>query len=208
MDVLKSRATCVTTDFALDEETGTSKFGLMEMQGGDSSGRGIHATLGGMIVGKTIKYTKNNQAMAFLTVEDLVGTAEVIVFPKSYETYKDYLNEEEKVFIEGRVSVEDDRPSKLILEKITRFGDIPKELWIAFPSKDAYLAKADVVRSLVNAGGGIDGVFIFLRNTKQYMKLPGMVSVTPETLAVFREEFGEKNVSSRVSRVPRERRRR
>ncbi|MGN0274447.1 MAG: DNA polymerase III subunit alpha [Chordicoccus sp.] len=208
MDVLKSRATCVTTDFALDEETGTSKFGLLEMQGGDSSGRGIRVTLGGMIVGKTIKYTKNNQAMAFLTIEDLVGTAEVIVFPKSYETYKDYLNEEEKVFIEGRVSVEDDRPSKLILEKITRFSDVPRELWIAFPSKDAYLAKADVVRSLVNAGGGIDGVFIFLRNTKQYMKMPGTVSVTPETLAVFREEFGEKNVSSRVSPMPRERKRR
>lgn len=78
---------------------------------------GQKVIIGGMITDKTIKYTKNNKVMAFLTVEDLVGTVEVVVFPRDYEKSQQFLNEEGRVFIQGRVSAEDDRASKLILEK-------------------------------------------------------------------------------------------
>lgn len=63
---------------------------------------GSKAVIGGMITTKTIKYTKTNKAMAFLTVEDLVGTVEVVVFPKDYEKNQQWMNEDEKVFIRGR----------------------------------------------------------------------------------------------------------
>ena len=81
---------------------------------------------------KTIKYTKNNKVMAFFTLEDLVGTAEVVVFPRDYEKWQRYLNEEAKLFVQGRVDAGDDRGAKIILEKVRSFEEIPRELWIQF----------------------------------------------------------------------------
>ena len=87
-----------TSDFQQDEETNLPKV---------TDGQKV--IIGGMITDKTIKYTKNNKVMAFLTVEDLVGTVEVVVFPRDYEKSQQFLNEEGRVFIQGRVSAEDDR---------------------------------------------------------------------------------------------------
>ena len=83
-----------------------------------------------MITAKTIKYTKNNKVMAFLTLEDLAGSVEVIVFPKDYEKNQQYLEEESKVFIRGRVSEEDEADSKLICETVIPFEQTRKELWL------------------------------------------------------------------------------
>ncbi|MDO4513084.1 MAG: DNA polymerase III subunit alpha, partial [Lachnospiraceae bacterium] len=92
----RKNITAMTADFLLDEETGAVR--VMD---------GSTVTIGGMIADKKIKYTKNDKIMAFLTVEDLVGTIEVIVFPKDYEKYASELIEDAKVFIRGRVSVEE-----------------------------------------------------------------------------------------------------
>ena len=92
-----------TLDFQIDDETGRSRVR-----------DGAKEIVGGMITNKTIKYTRNNKTMAFLTIEDLMGTVEVVVFPRDYERNQNYLNEDSKVFIKGRVSEEDDAPSKLI----------------------------------------------------------------------------------------------
>ena len=73
--------------------------------------------VGGMITDKTIKYTKNNKTMAFLTLEDLLGTVEVIVFPRDYERYHTYLNVDEKIFVSGHANVEEDKNGKIICEK-------------------------------------------------------------------------------------------
>ena len=90
---------------------------------------------------KKIKYTKNDQIMAFLTVEDMVGSVEVIVFPKDYEKNSYKLTDENKVFIQGRVSVEEERDGKLISEKITAFDEIPRKVWLKFPNMDSYIAR-------------------------------------------------------------------
>ena len=101
-----------TSDFVLEEETGAVK---VEDQS--------RVVIGGMVAAKTVKYTKNDKIMAFLNMEDLVGNVEVVVFPKDYEKYGDLLKEEEKLFIRGRVSVEEDKDAKLICEQIVRFED-------------------------------------------------------------------------------------
>ena len=85
-----------------------------------------------MIVGKTIKYTKNNKVMAFLTIEDLVGTVEVIVFPKDYERYQNLMEADAKIFIKGRINAEDEKDGKLICEQIFRFDDATREIWLQF----------------------------------------------------------------------------
>ena len=105
-EMMEKTISAKTSDFQQDEETNLPK--VMD---------GQKVIIGGMITDKTIKYTKNNKVMAFLTVEDLVGTVEVVVFPRDYEKSQQFLNEEGRVFIQGRVSAEDDRASKLILEK-------------------------------------------------------------------------------------------
>ena len=120
--------TAKTTDFYLDEETHRT-----------AVEDGSRATIGGMIMDKKIKYTKNDQIMAFLTVEDMVGSVEVIVFPKDYEKNSYKLTDENKVFIQGRVSVEEERDGKLISEKITAFDEIPRKVWLKFPNMDSYI---------------------------------------------------------------------
>ena len=103
----RKNISAVTADFMLDEETNAVK--IKDNQS---------VVIGGIITEKTIKYTKQNKAMAFITVEDLFGTVEVIIFPRDYEKYSRYLNEDEKVFVAGHANVEEDKNGKLICEKI------------------------------------------------------------------------------------------
>lgn len=101
-----------TNDFALEEETNTVR--VIDQ---------TTAIVGGMISNKTVKYTKTNQVMAFLELEDLVGTVEIVVFPRDYEKYGSLLAEDAKIFVKGRVSVEEDKDAKLICEQIVGFDE-------------------------------------------------------------------------------------
>ncbi len=101
-----------TADFAIDEETGRAQ---VEDQ--------TNVIIGGMIADKNIKYTRNDKVMAFLTVEDLVGSVEVVVFPKDYEKYSALLTEDAKIFVKGRVSLEEDKDGKVICEQIVSFEE-------------------------------------------------------------------------------------
>ena len=82
---LKKNITANAIDFVLEEESGAVKIE-------DNA----HVVIGGMIATKTIKFTKYNQAMAFITIEDLTGTVEVIIFPRDYERYQRYLQDDAK----------------------------------------------------------------------------------------------------------------
>ena len=184
-DIMEKMATPRTSSSQQDEETGFPK--VID---------GQKAILGGMITDKTIKYTKNNKVMAFFTLEDLVGTVEVVVFPRDYEKCQVLLNDEEKVFIQGRVSAEDDRPSKLILEKIRSFEDIPRELWIQFPDREAYGEKEQELLADLKQSPGKDSVVIFLRDVKAMKKLSAAyhVEITDSWLESMCKKYGVSNV--------------
>ena len=160
-DKWKKNITRTTLEFQLDEETGRAKVH-----------DGAKETVGGMITAKTIKYTKNNKVMAFLTLEDLAGSVEVIVFPKDYEKNQQYLEEESKVFIRGRVSEEDEADSKLICEKVIPFEQTRKELWLQYPDKAAYLAGEQELFAMLADTEGDDEVIIYCRKEKAVKKLP------------------------------------
>ena len=157
----KKNITRTTLEFQLDEETGRAKVH-----------DGAKETVGGMITAKTIKYTKNNKVMAFLTLEDLAGSVEVIVFPKDYEKNQQYLEEESKVFIRGRVSEEDEADSKLICETVIPFEQTRKELWLQYPDKAAYLAGEQELFAMLADTEGDDTVIIYCRKEKAVKKLP------------------------------------
>ncbi len=160
-DIWEKHITARTAEFFLQEETGEA--GVTD---------GSRAMIGGMVADKTIKYTKDNKVMAFIKLEDLVGSVEVIVFPKSYEKYADKLKEEEKIFIYGRVSAEEEKDAKLICEKIEGFDEIPKKLWLKFDTMAAYRDKEGQVEEILNASKGPDQVIYYIEETKQMKKLP------------------------------------
>ncbi len=181
----KKNITKTTADFMLDEETGETRVE-----------DGAKVTIGGMITEKKIKYTKNEKVMAFLQVEDLVGSVEVIVFPRDYEKYGNAVMEDSKVFIKGRVSVEEDKDAKLVCEQITTFEQMPKKLWIKFPTKDAYEQQKDTLFDILREAEGKDNVVIYVENPKAMNPLPANWNVSAQAALIERLEsvFGEGNV--------------
>lgn len=174
-----------TNDFKYDETSGETKV---------SDGQKV--TVGGMIESKTIKYTKRNEVMAFLTIEDLVGTVEVIVWPSDYEKNSQWLVEDSKVFVEGRVSAEDEKDAKVICNRIIPFESVPKKLWIRFENRDRYNECEEQLNKLIADSDGKDIIVIYIVETKEKKELSkGMsISADAETVERFCQAFGADNV--------------
>lgn len=181
----KKSISATTADFQLDEETGHTKVH-----------DGAKEIIGGMITEKTIKHTKTNQMMAFITVEDLLGTVEIVVFPRDYEKNRDYLEVDSKVFVRGRVSEEDDKPSKMICEKIIPFERTKKELWIQFPDKATFLDEEQIVYGYLADSDGDDEVMIYCAKERAVKKLPKNrnIGINEQILSRLMNHFGEKRV--------------
>ena len=181
----RKNVTAATADFLMDEETGATKVR-----------DGERVTVGGMITDKTIKYTRNNQAMAFLTIEDLFGTVEVVVFPRDYERNQGIMQKDEKVFIRGRANVEEEKNGKIICEKVYSFDEAKRELWIQFENKEAFQKKeAELYEAIADSDGG-DIVVIYLSAEKVMKRLPASRSVliSPGLKEKLADKFGLKNV--------------
>ncbi len=183
---LRQHTTANAADFVLDEETGVPR--LRD---------GQVVTVGGMVAEKKIKYTKTSQVMAFVTLEDLTGSVEVIVFPKSYAAAAGSLEEDEKVLIRGRVSVEEEADAKLICESVTPFSEIPHRLWIRFATPEVYLSHAEALQKIIDDHGGRDQVVLYIEDPKSRKVLPpGQgVRADDELLAVLAAEVGKENVT-------------
>ncbi|MBQ5851455.1 MAG: DNA polymerase III subunit alpha [Lachnospiraceae bacterium] len=174
-----------TSDFYLDEETNAVRVK-----------DGSRVIIGGMIMDKKIKYTKHDEIMAILTIEDLVGSVEVLVFPQSYAKYSAKLNEESKVLIEGRVQAEEDKDGKLICEKVTSFSEIPRKVWIKYPSMAAYKENEAKLFDTIFESEGNDSIVIYIEDTKQMKTLPPNKNIHADTkiLEKLRGIFGDDNV--------------
>lgn len=189
--IWRKRITAKTADFLLDEESGAIK-----------AADGSSVTIGGMIASKKIKYTKNDKVMAFLQVEDLVGSVEVIVFPKDYEKNSAKLVEDAKVFIRGRVSAEEEKDGKLVCEAITTFEEEEekmqsgKKLWIKFPDKETYQSREQELFHAIADSDGKNPVGIFIENPKAMKTLPSNrnVKADQELLEKLSGIFGMENV--------------
>jgi len=153
--------------------------------------------IGGLIRDVSIKSTKNNKMMAFLTIEDLYGTVEVVVFPKDYEKYSQKLVADNKVFIQGRVSEKDDEKSSLTCSKITLFDEVPSQLWIRFANKEEYDKLQEEMFEMLKYSDGNDVVVVYFVEEKQKLLLPPSrnVKITPEIITNLQEKFGQKNIA-------------
>ena len=160
-EMWRRNITNTTADFMMDEESG-------EVAAQD----GRIVTIGGMIAEKKIKYTKNERVMAFLQVEDLLGSIEVIVFPGQYEKFGKEIVEDNKVFIRGRVSLEEEKDGKLICEQITPFENVTRKLWIKFATKEEYEGRKEELFDALRQSEGKDSVVIYVAQPKMMNALP------------------------------------
>lgn len=187
-ELWEKHVTAKTAEFLLQEETGEAAVRDGEV-----------VTIGGIIADKTIKYTKKNKVMAYLRLEDLVGSVEVLIFEKTYEKYSSKLKEENKVFIKGRVSAEEDKDAKVICDKVEEFDEVPKKLWLKFKDMEDYQKISPKVEEILGASDGADQVIYYVEETKQLKKLPPNRNVCAgkELLEALEEILGEENVKLR-----------
>lgn len=183
--IWRKRITATTADFVWNDET----FSIAVPDGKS-------VVVGGIIADKKIKYTKNDKVMAFLTLEDLLGSIEVVVFPRDYEKNAQKLVTDQKVFIKGRVSSEEERDGKLICESITAFDEIPKKLWVKFATREEYEAAEKELLELIADSDGRDTVVIYVENIRAMKELPKNRSVCADAELLNRlgTKFGEENV--------------
>ena len=179
--------TNVSSDFEVDDELGETK-----------ARDGAIATIGGLITEKTIKTTKKGQLMAFLTVEDVVGTVEVVVFPNSFTANRVVIDHAEKVFVTGKVQANVDENAKLICDKVVDFASIPRKLWIRFANLSDYEDKKDELYGILYNSDGKDTVVIYCTKENKRLTLPASrtIRVDSELIQKLQSMYGEKNVTT------------
>jgi DNA polymerase-3 subunit alpha len=183
---MKQNTTVLACDFSREEETG--KIGVKDNE---------TVVVGGMIAAKSLKFTRNNQQMAFITLEDLTGSVEVIVFPRQFERYRQYIEDDAKIYIAGKVTVEEEQDGKVICDRIIPFDDMPKEVWIQFADKESYSRRERELFDLIRKNsGGMDEVCIYIKSEKKYKKLgrANAVNADSRMLEQLYSFIGEKNV--------------
>lgn len=169
MELMEKNCSHSSADF-LPEEDGENA-GMAKVGDGES------VIIGGIIEHKRVMTTKKNTLMAFITIEDLYGTVEVVVFPRDYEKNKHLLQEDTKVFIRGRAQVEEDRAGKLICRDVISFDQIPCELWLRFPDKHIYQENETELLRRIMLYDGRDQICIYLDAEKQTKRMPAKYHV-------------------------------
>ena len=184
-ELWKTHVSRHASDFAVDEESGQTV-----VQDGET------AMIGGMVADRRIKYTKRDQIMCFLTLEDLTGSVEVIVFPRDYEKFSSLIGEDSKLFVRGKVQVEEEKEGKLICQEITPFEEMPRKLWLRFATREAYAEAEPEISQLVQDNGGRDRITVYVETPRSMKTLPpgSGIRVTGELLERLKARFGEENV--------------
>lgn len=185
--MVKKYITNVSSDFEIDDETGETKVK-----------DGAVATIGGLITNKTIKTTKKGQLMAFFTLEDVVGTVEVVVFPNSFTANRVVMDHAEKVFVTGKVQANVDENAKLICDKVVDFNTIPRKLWIRFESLSAYEEKKAELDGILHDSDGKDTVVIYCTRENKRITLPSnrTIKVNSELIQKLQAMYGDKNITT------------
>ncbi|MBR4015064.1 MAG: DNA polymerase III subunit alpha [Anaerotignum sp.] len=154
--------------------------------------------VGGMAAAVSVKYTRNNDKMAFLTLEDFQGSMEIILFPKVYEKCVPFLREEEVLLVKGRASVSADGEGKVIASEVVPLvsgeKEPPQSLWLK-QSAEREVPLEQITAILQKYHGDVP-VYIYQEKTKQKMKAdrPNWVTGEDALCEELRILLGEKNV--------------
>lgn len=184
MASMEKQITAKSTDFEPDEERGLAVV---------KDGRNY--IVGGLISNVTVKLTKTNQNMAFVTLEDLYGTVEVILFPRDYQKYRDLLVMDTGVYVRGRASVSEEN-GKLVAETVISMDAVPTEIWIQVENIGCFQEKRDMLYNIIRRAPGDREIIIYSREEKAVKRLPSYENISGEApvLEELQNLFGEKNI--------------
>lgn len=184
-DMLKSVCNASSLDFAYDEEEGMVNVAP-----------GKDYILGGIASVVNIKLTRNNQRMAFITLEDLVGSVEVIVFPRDFEKYRELIEEGRKYIISGKASLEENDAAKLIAGKIIPFEEVPREVWLQFENKSELERVEDELNKIFEGNKGNARVMLYCREERQVKQVNAIrgISYAEAVIDELKHKLGSENV--------------
>ena len=188
-DLIDRFATASTLDFIPEEGTGKT-----------TARDNGNYTLCGLVEQINVKMTRNNEAMAFVTLEDLYGQIEVVVFPKVYDTARMVLDKNRGIIVSGRASISEEE-GKLLASEIRTFDavkarmeDESKELWILLPNREELAHVSSELDKLLNDYPGGTKVFIQLKEEKRGLVTRNTVHVDEGLLSQLKLEYGANSV--------------
>ena len=156
---LEKVSTTTTFDLLnINDEIGKELNGLKD---------GSTIVLGGIIVEKKNKITKNNNMMAFITLEDLYGVIECIVFPTTFERYNKYLKEDNIIVIQGKISISEVEEPKIIVEKISELNIHKKEKIYVKLSSNSHVNILDKIKAILIKYTGDTPVYLYLEKERK-----------------------------------------
>ncbi|MCR1899157.1 DNA polymerase III subunit alpha [Irregularibacter muris] len=185
---LLKRKVSITSDqlYHGDEEEGQENFLRDEQK----------VIVGGIIAHKKQKITKNNHMMAFITLEDLYGPMEVIVFPTIYRKFNHLLEEDKAVIIEGRLNLKENEEPVIICEKVTPLVKIKtQKLYIKIPTSLDHSIFSEIKPILMKYEGNTP-VIVYFESTKQKTLTNEKLWVKPqeEMIKLLEEKLGKNMV--------------
>lgn len=152
--------------------------------------------IGGVINKKSIKSTKNKDMMAFLTLEDIYGTVEIIVFPKIFLKESSLLQEDVAILVHGRLSLKEDEEPKIIAEKIESLSNqMDNSLYLRVNNiEDKDLLKE--IKKVINQYPGNTYIYYFDSKSKKVFAPQKIeaVELCEELLEELADIIGEDNI--------------
>ena len=184
--ILEKNVTASTLDFMTDEEN-------VEPKVKDNQ----ECIIGGVVADRLQKTTRTGSVMAFLTLEDMYGSIEVMVFPRDYITFRSLCEPDQKVLIKGRVTIEEERGAKLICSKMVSLDDIPFEIWVKFPDIDAFKDAEEEFLKITQKYDGEDNLVAYAEKEKRIKRYPKSMNTCkcPELTGELEQKFGADSVA-------------
>jgi DNA polymerase-3 subunit alpha len=159
---------------------------------------GQRVVIGGIITNISIKSTRNNEIMAFIKIEDMNGTIEVLVFPKTYQKCSKIIMEDNIVIVKGRVSIKEEEQPKIIAEEIEQLRGYEKtinKLYIRLDDKE-WKKQIERIKPEIIKFKGLTPIYIVLKDSKKILMASRelWVEVNDELIGILKSEFGEDNI--------------
>lgn len=196
IEILEAAAHHTTLEDEIDGDINASGYieGLKESA---KVSDGKRVLIGGIVTSVSRKFTRNNDRMAFINLEDLHGSIEVVVFPKVMEKVSNLIDEDSLILVKGRVSIREDEAPKILCEDIQPLVNInTSKLYIAVEDDKIARGIFNNLKLALLKFRGNTPVYLFTRKEKKQYRMDREFWVNTDTGVVefLKGEFGEENV--------------
>ena len=154
---------------------------------------GQEVKFAGIITSIKKKFTKNNKIMAFVTIEDLYGQVEVLVFENAYLSAKESLIEENIILIDGRLSIREEEKTIIIANKISNFGIQKRKVLNLNITNLNEETKSKLRGAIKYFCGEMNNIMVQVQNENSFLPC-GAIYCNDEIVEIFEDIIGKENV--------------